>query len=129
MADMNIPVNDVLAEQAPAVAPPTRMDDQIFRQVNGCPLARVTAAFTTSFMILAIYIQQFWDTMCFNSSTRLYSCQLDEKWFNLHKYILKSMIPGSCVPTRLQLKVDLGLIRLNKNGMMIKSPNNYGKQN
>ncbi|GKE85070.1 hypothetical protein Tco_1558812 [Tanacetum coccineum] len=26
--------------------------------------------------------------MCFNSSTRLYSCQLDEQWFNLHKDIL-----------------------------------------
>ncbi|GJX77544.1 retrovirus-related pol polyprotein from transposon TNT 1-94 [Tanacetum coccineum] len=39
-------------------------------------------------MIPAIYIQQFWDTMCFNSSTELYSCQLDEQWFNLHKYIL-----------------------------------------
>ncbi|GJZ14494.1 hypothetical protein Tco_0550171 [Tanacetum coccineum] len=29
MADMNIPVNDVPAEQAPAIAPPTRTDDQI----------------------------------------------------------------------------------------------------
>nr|GEV32233.1 hypothetical protein [Tanacetum cinerariifolium] len=45
-------------------------------------------AFTASSMILAIYIQQFWDTMCFNSSTGLYSCQLDEQWFNLHKDIL-----------------------------------------
>nr|GEU93550.1 hypothetical protein [Tanacetum cinerariifolium] len=45
-------------------------------------------AFTASFTIPAIYIQQFWDTMCFNSSTGLYSCQLDEQWFNLHKDIL-----------------------------------------
>nr|GEX67246.1 hypothetical protein [Tanacetum cinerariifolium] len=29
MADMNMPANDVLAEQAPAIAPPTRTDDQI----------------------------------------------------------------------------------------------------
>ncbi|GJX54460.1 hypothetical protein Tco_0282829, partial [Tanacetum coccineum] len=29
MADMNIPTNDVPAEQAPALAPPTRTDDQI----------------------------------------------------------------------------------------------------
>ncbi|GKB04757.1 hypothetical protein Tco_0832952 [Tanacetum coccineum] len=29
MADMNIPANDALAVQAPAVAPPTRTDDQI----------------------------------------------------------------------------------------------------
>ncbi|GKD18443.1 hypothetical protein Tco_1207601, partial [Tanacetum coccineum] len=26
--------------------------------------------------------------MCFNTSTGLYNCQLDEQWFNLHKDIL-----------------------------------------
>nr|GEZ53233.1 hypothetical protein [Tanacetum cinerariifolium] len=30
MVDMNIPTNDAPAEQAPAIAPPTRTDDQIF---------------------------------------------------------------------------------------------------
>ncbi|GJS26509.1 hypothetical protein Tco_0487129 [Tanacetum coccineum] len=30
MTDMNIPANDAPAEQAPVVAPPTRIDDQIF---------------------------------------------------------------------------------------------------
>ncbi|GJV09600.1 hypothetical protein Tco_1347256 [Tanacetum coccineum] len=49
-------------------------------------------AFTASSMIPAIYIQQFWDTMCFNSSTGLYSCQLDEQWFNLHKDILRDAL-------------------------------------
>ncbi|GKB56497.1 hypothetical protein Tco_0912683 [Tanacetum coccineum] len=49
-------------------------------------------AFTASSTILAIYIQQFWDTMCFNSSTGLYSCQLDEQWFNLHKDILRDAL-------------------------------------
>ncbi|GJW56423.1 retrovirus-related pol polyprotein from transposon TNT 1-94 [Tanacetum coccineum] len=83
MADLNIPANDAPVEQAPAVAPPTRTDDQIL------PLSK---AFTTSSMILAIYIQQFWDTMCFNSSTGLYSCQLDEQWFNLHKDILRDAL-------------------------------------
>ncbi|GJU78656.1 retrovirus-related pol polyprotein from transposon TNT 1-94 [Tanacetum coccineum] len=43
-------------------------------------------------MIPAIYIQQFWDTMCFNSSTGLYSCQLDEQWFNLHKDIFRDAL-------------------------------------
>ncbi|GKC28446.1 hypothetical protein Tco_1035740 [Tanacetum coccineum] len=46
-------------------------------------------AFTASSTIPTIYIQQFWDTMCFNSSIGLYSCQLDEQWFNLHKDILR----------------------------------------
>ncbi|GKG23809.1 hypothetical protein Tco_0391845, partial [Tanacetum coccineum] len=76
MVDMDIPADNVPAEQAHAVAPPTRTDDQIL------PLSK---AFTASSMILAIYIQQFWDTMCFNSSTGLYSCQLDEQWCNTPK--------------------------------------------
>ncbi|GKE16241.1 hypothetical protein Tco_1423818, partial [Tanacetum coccineum] len=49
-------------------------------------------AFTVSSTIPAINIQQFWDTMCFNSSTRLYSCQMDEQWFNLHKDILRDAL-------------------------------------
>ncbi|GJU10701.1 hypothetical protein Tco_1133097 [Tanacetum coccineum] len=80
MADMNIPANNVPTEHAPAVIPPTRKDDQIL------------LAFTASSMIPAIYIQQFWDTMCFNSSTGLYNYQLDEQWFNLHKDILRDAL-------------------------------------
>ncbi|GKE67153.1 hypothetical protein Tco_1521314 [Tanacetum coccineum] len=30
--------------------------------------------------------------MCFDSSTGLYSCQLDEQWFNLHKDILRDAL-------------------------------------
>ncbi|GJY32509.1 hypothetical protein Tco_0416978, partial [Tanacetum coccineum] len=114
MDDLNIPV-----EQAPAVVPPTRTDDQILPLSKWVPIGKSNIvldvhkpqrnpifpidvallknpnffrAFTTSSTIPAIYIQQFWDTMCFNSSTRLYSCQLDEKWFNLHKDILKDAL-------------------------------------
>ncbi|GJY03717.1 hypothetical protein Tco_0369657 [Tanacetum coccineum] len=119
MADMNIPANDAPAEQAPAVAPPTRTDDQILPLSKWVPIDKSNCvldvhkpprnpifpivvallkntnffrAFTASFMILAIYIQQFWDTMCFNSSIGLYSCQLDEQWFNLHKDILRDAL-------------------------------------
>ncbi|GJU13767.1 retrovirus-related pol polyprotein from transposon TNT 1-94 [Tanacetum coccineum] len=97
MADLNIPV-----EQAPAVAPPTRTDDQILPLSKWVPIGKsnnvldvhkpqrnlifpiVVAllkntnffrAFTASSTIPAIYIQQFWDTMCFNSSTGLYNCK------------------------------------------------------
>ncbi|GKC31631.1 retrovirus-related pol polyprotein from transposon TNT 1-94 [Tanacetum coccineum] len=77
MVTLNIPANDAPAEQAPAIAPLTGTDDQIL------------PAFTASSTILPIYIQQFLDTMCFNSSTGLYNCQLDEKWFNLHKNLLR----------------------------------------
>ncbi|GJU97000.1 retrovirus-related pol polyprotein from transposon TNT 1-94 [Tanacetum coccineum] len=119
MADLNIPANDAPVEQAPAVAPPTRTDDQILPLSKWVPIGKSNSvldvhkpqrnpifpmvmallkntnffrAFTASFMIPAIYIQQFWDTMCFNSSTGLYSCQLDEQWFNLHKDILRDAL-------------------------------------
>ncbi|GJZ51060.1 retrovirus-related pol polyprotein from transposon TNT 1-94 [Tanacetum coccineum] len=68
-------------------------------------------AFTTSSMIPAIYIQQFWDTMCFNSSTGLYSCQLDEQWFKLHKDILRDALditpPNATILLWLRLQVIL----------------------
>ncbi|GKD21894.1 hypothetical protein Tco_1223597, partial [Tanacetum coccineum] len=119
MADLNIPANITPAEQAPAVAPPTRTDDQIIPSSKWVPIGKSNSvldvlksqrnpifsiamailkntnffrAFTTSSTIPAIYIQQFWDTMCFNSSTGLYSCQLDEKCFNLHKDILRDAL-------------------------------------
>ncbi|GJV84732.1 retrovirus-related pol polyprotein from transposon TNT 1-94 [Tanacetum coccineum] len=112
MANMNIPANNAHAEQAPAIAPPTRTNDQNFPLNKWVPIGKSNRvldvqksqrnhifpiavallkntnffrAFTSSFMIPDIYIQQFWDTMCFNSSTGLYSCQLDKQWFNLHK--------------------------------------------
>ncbi|GKD09229.1 hypothetical protein Tco_1188914 [Tanacetum coccineum] len=115
MADMYVRTNDAPAEQAPAIAPLTRTDDQIFPLSKWVPIGKSNCvldvqksqrnpifsimlallkntnffrAFIASSMIPAIYIQQFWDTMCFNSSTGLYRCQLDDQWFNLHKDIL-----------------------------------------
>ncbi|GKE38348.1 hypothetical protein Tco_1461753, partial [Tanacetum coccineum] len=119
MANVNIPANDAPVEQAPAVAPPTRTDDQILPLSKWVPIGKSNCvldvhkpqrnpifpivvallkntnffrAFTASSTIPAIYIQQFWDTMCFDSSTGLYSCQLDEQWFNLHKDILRDAL-------------------------------------
>nr|GEZ77423.1 hypothetical protein [Tanacetum cinerariifolium] len=43
----------------------------------------------SSTTIPAIYVQQFWNTMQYDSSTGMYRCQLDEQWFNLHKEIIK----------------------------------------
>ncbi|GJV76452.1 hypothetical protein Tco_1508036 [Tanacetum coccineum] len=48
-----------------------------------------TNFFRASSTIPAIYIQQFWDTMRYDLTTGIYSCQLDEQWFNLHKDILR----------------------------------------
>ncbi|GJY55102.1 hypothetical protein Tco_0446766 [Tanacetum coccineum] len=93
MADMNIPANDVPAEQAPVIAPPIRTYDQILPvAVAILKNTNFLRAFTTSSTILAIYIQQFKDTMCYDSTTGMYICQLDEQWFNLHKEIIRDAI-------------------------------------
>ncbi|GJT81573.1 hypothetical protein Tco_1055915 [Tanacetum coccineum] len=63
MADMNMPANDVLAEQAPAIALPTRTDDQIL------PSSK-------------------WEPICKSN----YIINLDEQWFNLHKDILRDAL-------------------------------------
>ncbi|GJR22641.1 hypothetical protein Tco_0971168 [Tanacetum coccineum] len=86
MADMDIPANDLPAKQAPAIAPPTRTDDQILPIRIWVPIGKSNyvldvlksqrnpifkmdvailkntnffRAFTASSTILAIYIQQF----------------------------------------------------------------------
>ncbi|GKE00900.1 hypothetical protein Tco_1388883, partial [Tanacetum coccineum] len=81
MADMNIPANDAPIVQALAVAPSTRTDDQILPLSKWMPIGKSNCV-----------LDQFWDTMCFDSSTGLYSCQLDEQWFNLHKHILRDAL-------------------------------------
>nr|GFC96197.1 hypothetical protein [Tanacetum cinerariifolium] len=40
MADMNIPANDVPADQALTIAPPTKMDDQILPHHNWVPVGK-----------------------------------------------------------------------------------------
>ncbi|GKA01787.1 retrovirus-related pol polyprotein from transposon TNT 1-94 [Tanacetum coccineum] len=90
MADMNIPADNVPTKHAPAVAPPTRTDDQILPSSKWVPIGKSNSvldvqksqrnpissivvailkntnfirAFTASSTIPAIYIQQFWDTI------------------------------------------------------------------
>ncbi|GJT02422.1 hypothetical protein Tco_0823591 [Tanacetum coccineum] len=114
MADLNIPTND-----APVETSSCCLDDQILPLSKWVPIGKSNCvldvhkpqrnpifpidvallkntnffrAFTTSSTIPAIYIQQFWDTMCFNTSTGLYSYQLDEQWFNLYKNILRDSL-------------------------------------
>ncbi|GJR42953.1 retrovirus-related pol polyprotein from transposon TNT 1-94 [Tanacetum coccineum] len=94
MADMNIPTNDVLVGKSNCVV------DVLKSQRN--PIFKVTVAilkntnffraFTTSSTIPAINIQQFWDTMHYDSTTRMYNYQLGEQWFSLHKDILRDAL-------------------------------------
>ncbi|GJS51343.1 hypothetical protein Tco_0624705 [Tanacetum coccineum] len=114
MADVNAPV-----EQAPAVAPPTRTDEQILPRIRWVPIGKSNCyldaeksqsnpiykiavdilkhtnffrAFTASSTIPAIYIQQFWDTIYYDRTDGGYKCQLDEQWFNLTKDTLRDAL-------------------------------------
>ncbi|GKE06742.1 hypothetical protein Tco_1398760, partial [Tanacetum coccineum] len=116
MADVNV---NAPTEQAPAMTPPTRIDDQILPRSRWVPIGKSNCyldveksqsnpiykivvdilkhtnffrAFTTSSTIPSIYIQQFWDTVRYDKTTGSYSCQLDEQWFNLTKDILRDAI-------------------------------------
>ncbi|GJT13514.1 hypothetical protein Tco_0860556 [Tanacetum coccineum] len=116
MADVNV---NAPAEQAPAMAPPTRTDDQILPRSrwmavgkSNCyldversqsnPIYKIPVdilkqtnffkAFVASSTILSIYIQQFWDTVRYDKTTGNYSCQLDEQWFDLSKDTLRDAL-------------------------------------
>ncbi|GKB58262.1 hypothetical protein Tco_0914448 [Tanacetum coccineum] len=49
-------------------------------------------AFTASANVPAIYLQQFWKTMSYNEKTGVYSCQLDEQWFDLSADLLRKAL-------------------------------------
>ncbi|GJU18267.1 retrovirus-related pol polyprotein from transposon TNT 1-94 [Tanacetum coccineum] len=68
MADVNV---NAPAKQAPAMAPPTHTDEQILPRSRWVP---------------------FWDTVRYDKTTRSYSCQLDEQWFDLTKDTLKDAL-------------------------------------
>ncbi|GJV46235.1 hypothetical protein Tco_1430771, partial [Tanacetum coccineum] len=116
MADVNV---NAPAEQAPAMASPTRTDDQILPRSrwvavgkSNCyldversqsnPIYKIAVdilkqtnffrAFIAPLTIPSIYIQQFWDTVRYDKTTGNYSCQLDEQWFNLTKDTLRDAL-------------------------------------
>ncbi|GJR52571.1 retrovirus-related pol polyprotein from transposon TNT 1-94 [Tanacetum coccineum] len=49
-------------------------------------------ALTASANVPAIYLQQFWKTMSYNEKTGVYSCQLDEQWFDLSADLLRKAL-------------------------------------
>ncbi|GJU83824.1 hypothetical protein Tco_1291370 [Tanacetum coccineum] len=107
------------AEHAPTMAPPVRTDEQILPRIRWVPIGKSNCylneeksqpspifkiavdilkqtnffrAFTASSIIPAIYIQQFWDTICFDSKAGSYKCQLDEQWFDLTQDTLRDAL-------------------------------------
>ncbi|GJS72580.1 hypothetical protein Tco_0705421 [Tanacetum coccineum] len=78
--------NCYLNEEKSQPSPIYKIAVDILKQTN------FFRAFTASSTIPAIYIQQFWDTICFDSKAGSYKCQLDEQWFDLTKDTLREAL-------------------------------------
>nr|GEV76274.1 hypothetical protein [Tanacetum cinerariifolium] len=98
MADVNV---NAPVDQAPTMAPPTRIDDQILPHIRWH--TNFFRAFTASSTIPSIYIQQFWDTVRYDKTAGCYKCQLDEQW-NLSNVVTNDMFqPWRALTTIINL--------------------------
>ncbi|GJT41983.1 hypothetical protein Tco_0941848 [Tanacetum coccineum] len=116
---LNALLQNTMAEQNVPAQPPTRTDEQIVprsqwltigksnllfnaQKIQKNPIFQISVdilsntnffqAFTASANVPAIYLQQFWKTMSYNEKTRVYSCQLDEQWFDLSVDLLRKAL-------------------------------------
>ncbi|GJR99832.1 hypothetical protein Tco_0316341 [Tanacetum coccineum] len=108
------------AETKCSGSPPTRTDEQIVpplssgltnrrtsnqfnaQKIQKNPIFQISVdilsntnffqAFTASANVPAIYLQQFWKTMSYNEKTGVYSCQVDEQWFDLSADLLRKAL-------------------------------------
>ncbi|GJS86889.1 retrovirus-related pol polyprotein from transposon TNT 1-94 [Tanacetum coccineum] len=112
-------VLNTMAEQNVPAQPPTRTDEQIVprsqwltigksnllfnaQKIQKNPIFQISVdilkntnffqALTASANVPAIYLQQFWKTMSYNDKTGVYSCQLDEQWFDLSADLLRKAL-------------------------------------
>ncbi|GJS57498.1 hypothetical protein Tco_0652282 [Tanacetum coccineum] len=112
-------VIDKMTDQNVPAQAPTRTDEQIqprsawlqigkrnilfdLQKIQKNPIFQISVdilrntnffrAFSASASVLAIYIQQFWNTMKYDKKTEVYSCQVDEQWFNLSADLLRNAL-------------------------------------
>ncbi|GJV19407.1 hypothetical protein Tco_1368427, partial [Tanacetum coccineum] len=128
---------NTMAEQNVPNQPPTRTDEQIVprsqwltigksnllfnaQKIQKNPIFQISVdilsntnffqAFTASANVPAIYLQQFWNTMKYNEKTGVYSCQVDEQWFDLSADLLRKALAITPVNPVLSL-INLCLTR------------------
>ncbi|GJV28555.1 hypothetical protein Tco_1385003 [Tanacetum coccineum] len=116
---LNTLLQNSMAEQNVPTQPPTRTDEQIVprsqwltigksnllfnaQKIQKNPIFQISVdilsntnffqAFTASANVPAIYLQQFWNTMKYNEKTGVYSCQVDEQWFDLSADLLRKAL-------------------------------------
>ncbi|GJV33100.1 hypothetical protein Tco_1393500 [Tanacetum coccineum] len=116
---VNTLLQNTMAKQNVPNQPPTRTDEQIVprsqwliigksnllfnaQKIQKNPIFQISVdilnntnffrAFTASASVPAIYMQQFWNTMKYDEKTGVYSCQVDEQWFDLSADLLRKAL-------------------------------------
>ncbi|GJS18343.1 retrovirus-related pol polyprotein from transposon TNT 1-94 [Tanacetum coccineum] len=111
---------NTMAEQNVPTQPPTRTDEQIVprsqwliigksnllfnaQKIQKNPIFQISVdilsnnqtffpSFNASASVPAIYLQQFWNTMKYDEKSGVYSCQIDEQWFDLSADLLRKAL-------------------------------------
>ncbi|GJW09708.1 hypothetical protein Tco_1575535 [Tanacetum coccineum] len=100
---VNTPLQNIMAEQNVSNQPPTRTDEQIVPRSQWLTIWKSNLLFNAQkIQKNPIFQISFWNTMKYNEKTGVYSCQVDEQWFDLSVDLLRKALAITPVnPTHL----------------------------
>ncbi|GJX68570.1 hypothetical protein Tco_0304297 [Tanacetum coccineum] len=89
----NVLFQNTMAEQNVPAQPPTRTDEQIVPRSQWLTIGKSNLLFNAQkIQKNPIFLISFWKTMSYNKKTEVYSCQLDEQWFDLSADLLRKAL-------------------------------------
>ncbi|GJS14003.1 hypothetical protein Tco_0408475, partial [Tanacetum coccineum] len=84
---------NTMAEQNVPNQPPTRTDEQIVPRSQWLTIGKSNLLFNAQkIQKNPIFQISFWNTMKYNKKTGVYSCQVDEQWFDLSADLLRKAL-------------------------------------
>ncbi|GKE87934.1 hypothetical protein Tco_1565409, partial [Tanacetum coccineum] len=90
---LNAPLQNTMAEQNVPTQTPTRTDEQIVPRSQWLTIGKSNLLFNAQkIQKNPIFQISFWNTMKYNEKTWVYSCQVDEQWFDLSVDLLRKAL-------------------------------------
>ncbi|GJX62909.1 hypothetical protein Tco_0295809 [Tanacetum coccineum] len=90
---LNALLQNTMAEQNVPAQPPTRTDEQIVPRSQWLTIGKSNLLFNAQkIQKNPIFQISFWKTMSYNEKTGVYSCQVDEQWFDLSADLLRKAL-------------------------------------
>ncbi|GKE21430.1 hypothetical protein Tco_1432942, partial [Tanacetum coccineum] len=90
---VNTLLQNTMAEQNVPAQPPTRTDEQIVPRSQWLIIGKSNLLFNAQkIQKNPIFQISFWNTMKYNEKTGVYSCQVDEQWFDLSADLLRKAL-------------------------------------